>query len=47
MDMIDHAKDFNHPYILLLGDKDKIVDNAGAQDFYKKTKTPDDLKDMK
>lgn len=42
MDVQDHAKSFKHPYLLLLADKDKIVDNAGAQEFYKKTKTPND-----
>jgi hypothetical protein len=27
MDVVDHAKSFIHPYLIILGDKDKIVDN--------------------
>lgn len=47
MDIEDYAKDFKHPYLILLADKDKIVDNSGAIDFHKKTGTPSDLKDLK
>ena len=34
MDVMDHAGKFKHPYLLLLGDKDKIVDNDAAREFY-------------
>ena len=47
MDVEDNAKSFKHPYLLLLADKDKIIDNAGAQEWHKKTSTPSDKKDMK
>ena len=29
----------NYPYMLLLASKDIVVDNKGAQDWHKKTKT--------
>ena len=47
LDVEDTAKDFKHPYLILMGDKDKIVDNEATLAFHKKSGTPDDLKDMK
>ena len=47
MDIHNNASAFSHPYLLILGDKDLIVDNDGALDFYKKTSTPPDKKDLK
>ena len=36
-----------YPYLLLLASKDIVVDNKGAQDWHKVTKTPTDKKMLK
>ena len=49
--MMDNIRDVNHfapkhtlPTLVFNAGKDKIVDIKGALDFYKKIKTPDDMK---
>ena len=46
-DIENNAKYMNYPYLLLLASKDIVVDNKGAQDFHKATKTHKDKKSLK
>ena len=46
-DISDNAKHMNYPYLLLLASSDIVVDNKGAQDFHKVTKTHKDKKQLK
>ena len=47
MDVHDNLKLMKHPYLIFIGDKDKIVDNEGAIAFHKGTATPANKKDLK
>lgn len=46
-DIHDHSHKHTLPTLLIIGGKDKIVDNAGAREFYKNIKTPSDMKQIK
>jgi|DEB0MinimDraft_12_1074336.scaffolds.fasta_scaffold117220_1 alpha-beta hydrolase superfamily lysophospholipase len=48
MDAVKDCVDFAHkhtlPTLLITAGKDKIVDNVGAREFHKRSKTPADKK---
>ena len=47
MDIKHNYKATSHSFLMILAGKDKLVDNQAGRDFYSKTGTPSDRKQIK
>ena len=47
IDIRNNYKATSHSFLMILAGKDKLVDNQAGRDFYSKTATPSDKKQIK